>query len=134
VAGGVGLMVSADHACQGRLQLYLSAVDISSVDGELEAQESAFADGTFGLEYPTTLTGWNAGLDNEVLCSGLSQLRSSAGTISCVDCEGPLADGEGELCADPDTESTLEKNKCEALNSVALCESFPPARRPTSGP
>jgi hypothetical protein len=133
-AGGVliagGRLLRVQLACEGKLQLYATTVDLSTVDGDIEGHTAAFADGSFGVEHPTGLTNWVGSLDNMVFCGEADRLRVSGGTVECVDCEGPIAEPEPDACTDPEGPVDLKLNICAALKEPATCESFAPPRRP----
>ncbi|HEX6242912.1 MAG TPA: hypothetical protein VFZ61_18490 [Polyangiales bacterium] len=131
-----GTLTDSRVACQGRLQLYASGVDDCSLDGELEAQSASFEDTVFGIEHPTRIVGFGLVLHNNLLCDQVEGLRSSGGSASCNDCEGPLRDGEaeGETCVDPVKSTQRENNACDALQNMPVCAAFPEPRRPIGVP
>jgi hypothetical protein len=116
--------------CDGTLQIYASAVDHCSIDGEIEAQNTVFADGVFGLEQPTRITGWTGSLLNMVMCDLTEALHVSAGELTCNDCEGSFRAGEADVCLAKKKPPRLTDNLCDALRRPPPCDGFPEPRRP----
>lgn len=117
--------------CEGKLQIYMTTVDLSVIDGDVESHAAAFADGSFGVEHTTGLTSWVGSLDNMVFCGEAESVHVSGGLVECVECEGPIAQPEPDVCVDEEEEVELRLNVCAALKeTAALCESFAPPRRP----
>lgn len=117
-------------ACSGPLQLYTTNLNLSAVDGQLETHVASFADGIFGIEFPTSLTSWSSSFDNQVFCSHTEQLHASGGSLLCSDCQGPLRGVESDMCTDADTTVRVEHNTCPVMEAPPECDHFDPPRRP----
>jgi hypothetical protein len=137
-AGGVLIagskVLRSQLLCEGTLQIYTTPVDLSVIDGDVEAHAAAFADGSFGVEHSTSLTSWVGSLDNMVFCGQAESVHVSGGLVECVDCEGPIAEPEPDACVDEEEPVELLNNVCAALKDPGiLCEDFAPPRRPIEG-
>jgi hypothetical protein len=125
-------------ACAGVTRIYDVEATGCTFDGQLESDDSAFADGRFGVNDATQLHSWDSSVDNAVFCREVDSFRFSAGAIVCSVCQGPLATAKADACFDTSV-TNLEANVCKAFEIKELehgigipetCDTFPRHERP----
>jgi len=119
-------------ACAGVTRLYDVEGDVCTIDGELESDLTTLVDSRFGVRDFTQFHAWNTTIDNGVLCDAFDNIRFSAGALTCVTCQGPLAQPNADACVANEATST-DSNTCEVLNDLPICEEFPRRPRPFTG-
>jgi hypothetical protein len=134
------LLIAGSHAersrfdaCDGVSRIYDVEASACTFDGELESDRSTFVDGRFGARGPTQLHAWGTSIDNTILCPDFASMRASGGGLTCVACQGPLAESDPDMCIDTIAPSA-NANFCEALIDPPTCDEFPRHNRPIVNP
>jgi hypothetical protein len=126
------ILTSTIEGCTELTRIYDVEATKCAFDGTLESDGSTFVDCRFGVAASTQLHGWGTSFDNATLCEEFDSMRYSAGSLTCVRCQGPMAEPNPDMCVDSRRPNT-EANACQVLIDPPECETFPRHPRPVAG-
>lgn len=116
--------------CGQLLRLYNDSIDGGYLDGPIEADSTGISRSIIGLLAPTDLLGFNLVTNESAFCEQTARLRLGDGSMSCVNCAGPIEQEEPLACQAPGAKLSSRKMLCSALEAVPDClDPFPASQR-----